>query len=172
MTYAANVDVTVSFGPRQSASETAWQHETVPRNLTTTEAQAVVDRNTHGCVRYPLADGVVAASRVRYARQASALYFPVWTNVDDWYDDGLPHLECDVSEVEGHTCWRYVWLRGRATPLYPTGSDRERRAWRDGIAVLRRAFINLAPADDLALANFGLVRLDVDSWLGALVPWE
>ena len=172
MTYAASVDLTVPFRAGQAASETVWHHETVPRNLTTTEAQALVDRNTRGCVRYALADGAVATSRVRYARHSSALYMPVWTHVGDWYDDGVPELECDVSEVDGHTCWRYVWLRGRATPLYPTGGERERRGWREGIAVLRRAFSNMPPADDLALTNFGIVRLDVDSWHGAIVAWE
>jgi hypothetical protein len=171
MTYATRVGVTVPRGPRQSPSEAAWPHELTSRNLTTSEAQAVVDRKTQGRVHYPLANGVVATRRVRYARQGSALYIPVWTNVDAWHDEAGPQLECDVSEVDGYACWRYVWLRGHAAPLYPTGCDQERHAWREGIAVLRRAVITLAPMDDLALANFGVVRFHVESWLGALVPW-
>jgi hypothetical protein len=169
-TYASRVAASAPFGPGQSPNETAWPDESTARNLTTAEAQALVDRSTHGCVRYPLANGAIATRRVRYARHASTLYIPVWTNVDDWYDDGVPQLECDVSEVS-QMCWRYVWLRGRPTPLHPTGCDQERQAWHQGIAVLRRAVTALAPTDDLALANFGLVSLHVESWLGALVPW-
>ena len=171
MTHVESVRV-VTVGRVRLVGETRYHPQSAPRSLTLAESQLLVERNRRGCVRYPLAEGAIATSRVRYARQSSALYMPAWTNVEEWYDDGAPQLECDVSEVDGHSCWRYVWLRGRATPLFPTGGDAERRAWREGVAVLRRTFTNIGVADDLALANFGIVRLDVESWHGAIVAWE
>jgi hypothetical protein len=171
MTQVESVCV-MTVGRIQLAGETRRHLQSAPRSLTMAESQLLVDRNTRGGVRYPLTDGVIASSRVRYARQSSALYMPAWANVDEWYDDGVPELECDVSEVDGHSCWRYVWLRGRATSLFPTGRKAERQAWREGVAALRRTFTNIGGADDLALANFGIVRLDVELWRGAIVTWE
>jgi hypothetical protein len=80
---------------------------------------AVVARNNAGCLRYPLSDSAIRTRRVRYVRHADALYIPAWANLDSWYETPPPELECDVSEVEGRACWRYVWLRGRAIPLHP-----------------------------------------------------
>lgn len=142
------------------------------QGLTTAEAQAVVARNSIGCIRYSLSNSASRTIRVRYAGRAGALYIPAWTSLDTWYQTRPPKLECDVSEVEGRSCWRYVWMRGRATPLHPTGVAGERQAWRDAITVLRRVVSNLPPSDELAVANFGVVRLDVESLEGAIVPWE
>ena len=128
-------------------------------------------RNSVGCVHHTLADGATRATRVRYARDGSALYLPAWTGVDSWYAARLPALECDVSEVDWRSCWRYVWLRGHVTPLQPTGASSEREAWRQGVAVLRRMIANMAPTDELAVGNFGIVRMDMESWDGVVVPW-
>lgn len=141
------------------------------RTLTSEETHAVVTRNSVGCVHHTLADGAIRTSRVRYVRDGTALYLPAWTGVDGWYAARLPALECDVSEVDSRSCWRYVWLRGHAAPLQPTGASREREAWRQGVAVLRRTIANMAPTDELAVANFGIVRMDIDSWDGVVVPW-
>jgi hypothetical protein len=150
------------------------EHELFPRRrvLTTDESRAVVARNSIGCIRYPLSDSATRTSRVRYARQTDTLYIPAWTSLDSWYEMGPPELECDVSEVEGRACWRYVWMRGRALPLYPTGGAAERQEWRRAIAVLRSALVNMAPPDELAMTNFGVVRMNIESLEGAVVPWE
>jgi hypothetical protein len=141
------------------------------RRMTADETHALVARNSVGCVHYPLADGPTRTIRVRYAREGSALYVPAWTSVEHWYSTVAPAVECDVSEVDWHSCWRYVWLRGPATPLQPTGGAREREAWRQGIAALRRTLTHLAATDELALSNFGIVRLDVESCDGVAVRW-
>jgi hypothetical protein len=142
------------------------------RSLTTDEAYAVVARNRIACIRYPLSDSATRTSRVRYAQHAGALYIPAWTSLETWYETDPPELECDVSEVEGRSCWRYVWMRGPATPLLPTGVASERQGWREAIAILRRAVPDLPQADELAVANFGAVRMDVEFLEGAIVPWE
>jgi hypothetical protein len=142
------------------------------RSLTIAEAHAVVARNSIGYVRYSLSDSATRISRVRYAQHAGTLYMPAWASLDSWYETPPPTLECDVSEVEGRSCWRYVWMRGRATPLHPTGVAAEREAWREAIVTLRRTVRDIPPADELALANFGVVRMDVESLDGAIVRWE
>jgi hypothetical protein len=162
----------VGTSPRGHWRETEHGVVAHRRSLTTDEAYAVVARNSIACVRYPLSHVATRSSRVRYARHAGTLYIPAWTNLDSWYETHPPELECDVSEVEGRSCWRYVWLRGRATPLHPTGVAGERQAWREAIAILRRAVPNIPIADDLAVANFGVVRMDIESVEGAIVFWE
>lgn len=141
------------------------------RRLTSEEMHAVVTRNSIGSVRHALADGAVRTTRVRYVRDEGAIYLPAWTSAESWYAAPLPAIECDVSEVDWHSCWRYVWLRGHVTPLQPTGATREREAWRRGVAVLRQRITNMAATDELALANFGIVRMEMESWDGVMVPW-
>lgn len=146
---------------------------TLPRqpHLTPEEIHAVVTRNSVGSVHHMLADGAIRTSRVRYVRDGSILYIPAWTSIESWYASRLPTLQCDISEVDWFSCWRYVWLRGEMTPLHPTGAAREREGWRQGVSVLRRVIVDMAPTDDLALANFGIVRMDIESWNGAVVAW-
>lgn len=140
--------------------------------LTREEMYAVLTRNSVGCVHHKLAEGPMRTSRVRYAREGSALFIPAWDSVESWYAARLPALECHVSEVDWYSGWRYVRLRGHATPLYPTGAPPERAAWRDGVAALRLMILDLAPMDELALANFGIVQMEIESWDGAVVVWD
>lgn len=140
------------------------------RALTSEEMHAVVSRNSVGCVHQTLADGAVRTIRVRYVHDGNALYIPAWVPVDGWYE-APPALEYDVSEVDWRSSWRYVRLRGPATPFQPTGASRERDAWRRGVAILRRMIANMAPTDALTLANFAIVRMDIECWDGAAVPW-
>lgn len=139
--------------------------------LTYEEMQAVVTRNSKGRVHHTLADGAIRTSRVRYVRDGNTLYIPAWTRVESWYAARLPALECEVSEVDWSSGWRYVWLRGQVTPLHPTGAAREREAWRRGVAALRPMITDLASTDELALANFGIVQMDIESWGGAVAQW-
>lgn len=141
------------------------------RPLTWEETQAVLTRGSVACVHHVLADGAVRTIRARYAREGSALFIPAWTSAESWYSAGSPTLECDVSEVDWRSCWRYVRLRGQVTPLQPTGAARERDGWRQGVALLRRVVTGLAATDELAVANFGIVRMDVERWDGVVVPW-
>lgn len=133
---------------------------------------AVLTRNSIGCVHHKLAEGTVRTTRVRYAHVGSALFIPAWTSVESWYAARLPALECHVSEVDWHSGWRYVRLRGQAAPLFPTGALRERATWREGVGALRRMIPDLAATDELALANFGIVQMDIESWDGAVVVWD
>jgi hypothetical protein len=142
------------------------------RCLTALEVRTIVERNTVACVRYQSSDTVARTCRVQYSAISDSLYIPAWTSIDSWDETRRLDLECDVSEVEGRACWRYVWLRGHSTLLYPTGDAVERTAWREAAAVLRRAFPAMPPVDQLAVANFGIVRLDVRSWAGAIVVCE
>lgn len=141
------------------------------RTLTSAELHAVVSRNSVGCVHQTLADGAARTTRVRYVHDGNALYIPAWVPVDGWYEAPPPALEYDVSEVDWRSSWRYVRLRGPATPLQPTGASREREAWRQAVAILRRMIANMAPTDALAVANFAIVRMDIECWDGAAVPW-
>jgi hypothetical protein len=106
---------------------------------------------------------------VRYAWHLGGLFVPAWTTLEPWYDELPRPVECDVSEVDGHLWWRYVWLRGVATPLLPTGAQAEREGWRAGIAALRRRLPALAATDQLALDNFGVVRVNITSARGTVV---
>lgn len=141
------------------------------RILTLEEIRGVVSRNSTGCVHQTLADGVVRTTRVRYVHDGNTLYIPAWIPVDGWYEAPPPPLEYDVSEVDWRSSWRHVRLRGPATPLQPTGASHERDAWRQGVAILRRVVTNMAPTDDLAVANFAIVRMGIESGEGALVQW-
>ena len=52
-------------------------------------------------------------------------------------------------------------------------TNAERVGWREGVAVLRRAFSNIAAGRRPTRSRtFGIVRLDVESWHGAIVAWE
>ena len=141
------------------------------RGVDDEEARAVVARNSTGCVRHRLADGPIRTFRVRYALDSGGLYIPAWAGLDLWSAPGPLTLECDVSEVDRQSCWRYVWLRGTGSALQPTGASRERRAWREGISILRRTIPGMAPTDELAIANFGVVRMEVESFIGSAVSW-
>lgn len=132
----------------------------------------MVARNSHGVVRYALSDAGFGAHRVRYARAATALYVPAWSSLGHWSDAHVPDIECDVSEIDGRSCWRYLWMRGRPRSLHPTGSAGERRAWRDGVNALRHVVANMPSTDHLALENFGIVRIDVRMCEGVALTWE
>lgn len=148
-------------------------HISLPQraSLTHEEIHAVVTRNSVGSVYHKLEEGTIRTSRVRYAHEGNALYIPAWPSIESWYAARLPSLECHVSELDWRSWWRCVRLRGHVIPLHPTGAPREREAWHKAVAALRRRIVDMAPTDDLAVTNFGVVQIDIEYWEGAGLVW-
>lgn len=172
MTFIDNMMLTTTEQVPELTGSDARLTRAPQASLTREEMHAVLARNSEGCVHHTLSDGAVRTSRVRYAHTGTMLYIPAWTRVESWYAARLPALECYVSEVDWRSCWRLIRLRGEMTPLHPTGAAREREAWRQGVAILRSVIPHMPPNDELAVANFGIVQMDIGSWDGAVVHWH
>lgn len=154
-----------SFGPGPSFTES--EHST---GLSREDAVDVVARNSDCVIRHELDDGSVRVHRLQYAWVPSALFLPAWTSLESLSRGSAAFVECYVNELDSGVAWRVVRLRGRSIPLLPTGDARERDQWRTGVGALRSRIQGLAQTEDLALANFGIVRVDLQEIVGNTVP--
>lgn len=146
-------------------------------SLSTDDIFDVLARQMTASVTYGLADGHTRTTREPYVLVGDALYFPSSPNLGAFVSNGGPvghegellraggqsarTVECEINELDGLSEWRYVWLRGCATLLQPTGGTSERNSWRLGIEQLRAVVPRFrdATVEALAFGNFGVVRL-------------
>lgn len=133
---------------------------TNPTRLTPEEVSAIFTRNSTTTLLFSLDDGSPRTTRIRYRYTGSLVYVPATPALASLLSaDVEPYVECDVSEVDGLACWRYVWARGTVTALQPTGASVERDEWREGIEQIRAVMPMLAHTEDLRFKNFGVLRI-------------
>src|SRR5918999_560000 len=136
------------------------------RTMAPEDVSRVLARNSVASITQDLDDGHPRTHRAQYVFAANELYLPAWTHPESFYRSPAVIVECDVSELDGLSCWNYVWIRGVVTPLQPTGDSSEREVWRYGVAQLRRVIATLGPTEELAFANFGIFRVDIRTQSG------
>lgn len=141
-------------------------------SLSQRETIDVLVRGTSTRLSYPIADGRWRSRRAPYAYSDGCLYVPSssWAAL---FEHGVRRrLECDVSELAGLSCWRYVTASGVASLLQPTGDTAERAEWRRGMELLEQGMLLAAPIQALTYGNFGLIRVELDRTAGALMILE
>ncbi|HEU4994781.1 MAG TPA: hypothetical protein VFT29_08175 [Gemmatimonadaceae bacterium] len=159
-------------------TQTAYDIEpSAVMSLSADDILDVLARQTTASVTYALADGHMRTTREPYVLVDYALYLPSSPSLGAFVSNGgaagylgesrrpggqsAQTVECEINELDGLTEWRYVWLRGCATLLQPTGGASERNSWRLGIERLRAVVPRFrdASVEALAFGNFGVVRL-------------
>jgi hypothetical protein len=160
-----------AFGYTATRDDGPTHARTDCARLSLDEASAVFARNSVATVTYALDDGRMRVTRERYAYSRCALYIPASAHLSALFNSSMERaIECDVSEIEGMSQWRYAWLRGGSVLLQPTGGALEREEWREGIEQIRRVVSGLPATEELRFANFGIVRVKELRFYGTRVP--
>lgn len=147
-------------------------HPSAPLPMSVAEVDALLARNHMARITHALGGGNRRTRRAPYVSGTGVLYVPA-TSCPLLLAESTPRrLDCDVSELTGLSHWRYVWTSGPAEPLHPTGSASEREEWYYGVELLKRVMFELGTVQELAFANFGIVRLTVESKAGVHLPLE